>query len=199
MPFIIHAIDDDDSFRKALGRLLSASGFEVMLYASALDFLASDLEKNSCGCILLDVHMPNMSGLELQVLLNSRGIPMPIIFLSGAGTIPMSVTAIKAGATNFLPKPVEKDDLLAAISSAQVQFENTRDTILQKQAHKMNLATLTKREREVLDLLILGKLNKQVAGELGTTERTIKAHRQKVMEKMNTGTFAELVSLMTKF
>jgi len=195
MRILVHLIDDDVSFRIALARLLRTFGYDVETYRSAGEFLRRRPNSNTPSCILLDAQMPGLSGPELQERLTKLGSTLPIVFLTGHGSIPMSVKAIKAGAEDFLTKPVSKDDLLGAISRAMGTYSATKERDAQLQVLRMRVATLTPREREVYEHVVQGKLNKQTAYELGTTERTIKAHRHKVMEKMQVRSLAELVSI----
>jgi len=191
---IIHIVDDDPSFRTAVTRLLRAAKYEVRGYASASEFLASD----SCsgpGCILLDLQMPGVSGLELQGSLARMEERLPVIFLTGHGDIPASVRAMKAGALDFLTKPVRRDALLSAVKSAldvDVKGRAARGALRDLQNRYENL---TPREREVLVHVVSGKLNKQIAFDLGAAERTIKAHRAGIMEKLGVQSVAELVRL----
>jgi FixJ family two-component response regulator len=189
---VIHIVDDDNSFRRSTSRLLRACGYDVVEYESARYFL-SNPPLPGPGCILLDIRMPHLGGLELQANLTEQGCPLPIVFLSGHGDIPTSVTAVKAGAEDFLPKPVSKDKLLGAITRAFARYEQDHARRSQIEALRSLTATLTAREQQVFAMVVRGKLNKQIAYELGTTERTIKAHRQKVMSKFNTQSLAELV------
>jgi FixJ family two-component response regulator len=191
---VIHVVDDDRSFRTALVRLLKASGYEVADYDSAACFLAS-IEHSRPGCIVLDMQMPTLGGLQLQEELAKLSHAWPIIFLTGHGDIPTSVLAIKAGAEDFLTKPVSSKILFAAIDRALLRYESLQKGHDQLSSFKSLIATLTPRESEVFALMIRGKLNKQIAFQLGTSERTIKAHRHMVMHKLNVQTFAEAVSM----
>lgn len=190
----VFLVDDDPSILKALNRMLGAAGFDVATFDSAQAFLdAYDPEAD--GCLVLDIRMPGIGGLELQDVLADRGSVLPIVFLTGHGDIPMSVMAMKHGAADFLTKPVGADHLLAAIRDA---FEKCRLSRMQRSARASiedRLRSLTPREREVLEHLIGGKLNKQVAFELGTVEKTIKVHRSRIMQKMQVRSLAELVRL----
>jgi FixJ family two-component response regulator len=190
---IIHVVDDDASFRTAISRLLRACGYDVAVYESG-DQLAQN-PPSQPGCILLDVQMSGMSGLQLQDRLAALESAMPIVFLTGRGDIPMSVRAIKAGAEDFLSKPVAKQTLLAAIERALARSRETRDEHQRLGALRALVATLTPREREVFTLVVRGKLNKQIAYQLGASERTIKAHRHNIMEKLHAGSLADLVSM----
>jgi len=191
---VIHIVDDDESFRTAIGRLLWASGYQVALYDSARRLLEQP-PGTTPGCILLDVSMPGLSGLELQARLVAAGNPLPIVFLTGHGDIPTSVRAIKAGAEDFLSKPVSKKSLIEAIQRALVRYEETHDWNLRLNALRALVASLTPRESQVFALVVRGKLNKQIAHELGTAERTIKAHRHAIMQKLEVHSLAEAVSM----
>jgi FixJ family two-component response regulator len=191
----VHVVDDDASFRGAIERRLKMAGYDVATYGTAqqlLDRLPSD---SAPGCILLDVQIPGLTGPELQERLGTFGSVLPIVFLTGHGDIPMSVRAIKAGAEDFLTKPVSSEDLLHAVEKALARHEMLLDGRERLDAMRDRIALLTPREREVFELVVRGKINKQIAFELGTTERTIKAHRHSVMEKMQVQSLAELVSL----
>ena len=191
---LIHIVDDDKSFRNSLAQLLQASGYEVALYDSAEQMLQLPLNEGS-GCILLDVRMPGLSGPELQQHLVQSRSPLPIIFLSGHGSIPTTVQTIKAGAEDFLSKPIAKDILLDAIERA---IERCKTTLAQREqisVLQVRVSKLTPRERSVFELVARGQINKQIAFALGTTERTIKAHRQKVMHKLNVQSLLELAAI----
>jgi FixJ family two-component response regulator len=191
---VIHIVDDDASFRVALSRLLEVSGYAVADYDSANCFLRS-IETAKPGCILLDVNMPSVDGLQLQEELAKLSMRWPIVFMSGRGDVPTSVRAIKAGAEDFLLKPVSREILLDAIGRALARFAATRQQQDQINSLRSLIATLTPRENEVFALMVRGKMNKQIAFQLGTSERTIKAHRHMVMEKLQVQTFAEAVSV----
>jgi len=194
LPSVIHVVDDDVSFRTAMSRLLRDAGYEVALYESGRQFLQR-FPAGGSGCILLDVRIPGLSGPELQDELARRSCAFPIIFLTGHGDIPTSVRVTKAGAEDFLTKPVSRAKLLAAIERALAHHETMREQRDRLDALRALAATLTPRERQVFELVVRGKFNKQTAHELGTTERTIKAHRQKVMEKLGAQSLVELVSI----
>jgi FixJ family two-component response regulator len=191
----VHIVDDDASFRKAMERRLTKAGYAVATYASAQPLLDRLPSESVPSCILLDVRIPELSGPELQERLSELGSTLPIIFLTGHPDVPTTVRAIKAGADDFLTKPVSSDDLLHAVERAiahhRVMFglKTKLDTI------RAHIAALTPRERQVFALIIRGNTNKQVARALGCTERTIKAHRHRMMEKMQVQSLAELVSL----
>lgn len=191
---IVHVVDDDASFRNAVGRMLRASGYQVALYQSA-DQLLEQLPPPARGCILLDVRMPGVSGPQLQETLTSMGYTMPIVFMTGHGDLPTSVRAIKAGAEDFLAKPVPKDTLIEAIERALKRYDVNHERSVRLQTLRDLVAALTPREREVFGLVVRGRLNKQIAHELGTSERTIKAHRHSIMQKLKVRSLAELVSM----
>jgi FixJ family two-component response regulator len=191
---VLHVVDDDVSFRTAIGRLLRASGYEVVLYQSGDEFLESPRNKEP-GCILLDIRMPGLSGLELQDHLRKMDSILPIVFLTGHGDIPTSVRAIKAGAEDLLSKPVEKKVLIEAIERALARYRERRAEHDRLDALRSLVVALTPRETEVFGLMVRGKLNKQIAHELGTSERTIKAHRHSIMQKLQVQSVAEAVSI----
>jgi len=191
---VVHIVDDDPSFRTAIGRLLRASGYRVAIYETGFQAL-QNLPNDERGCILLDVRMPGLSGLQLQEHLAKMRHPLPIIFISGHGDIATSVRAIKAGAEDFLTKPVTKDALLSAISRALAHYDEGHEHVARLNSLRALISTLTPREHEVFALVVLGRLNKQIAHELGTAERTVKAHRHSVMEKLRASSVAELVSI----
>jgi FixJ family two-component response regulator len=189
---VIHVVDDDESFRTAVSRLLRAAGYEVRRYASAGDFLLSDAA-DSPGCVLLDVRMPGPSGLDLQAALARRGDSLPIVFLTAHGDVPMSVRAMKAGASDFLTKPVKREALLEAIRGALSRGEAGRAAREELQALRKRYRALSPRQREVLHHVVTGRLNKQIAAAIGASERTVKAHRARIMEKMGASSVADLV------
>ena len=194
MPAVIHIVDDDASFQKSLAQLLQALGYEVVRYASAEQLLETPPDAR-LGCILLDVRMPGLSGPDLQDRLTQLGSSLPIIFLSGHGTVQTSVRVIKAGAEDFLLKPIAKAELMNAIGRA---LDRCRAALAQREhtaALQARLARLTPQERKVFALVARGQINKQIAFALGTTERTIKAHRQKVMQKLNAQSLLELAAI----
>ena len=191
----VHIVDDDASFLKAVERRLTKAGYEVATYPSAQHFLNSLPSESLPSCVLLDVRIPELSGPELQERLTELGSTLPIIFLTGHPDIPTTVRTIKAGADDFLTKPVSSDQLLQAVERAIAHYEMTRGLKTELDMIRAHIAALTPRERQVFELVIRGDTNKQVAGALGCTERTIKAHRHRVMEKMHVRSLAELVSL----
>jgi FixJ family two-component response regulator len=193
----VFIVDDEAPVRKALSRLLRAAGFAVAAFASPGEFLAQhDLHKP--GCLVLDLMMPGIDGIELQRALARKGSVLPIIFLTGHGDIPKSVQAMKSGALDFLTKPVNDENLLASIRAAI-----KRDSVARREQAELfeiraRLASLTPREQEVLDHVVTGKLNKQIADDLGVVEKTIKVHRARVMAKMKIQSVAELVRLVER-
>lgn len=192
---VIHVVDDDPSFRTAIGRRLRAAGYEVATYESAQQFLERLPQQGGPSCILLDVRIPGLTGPELQDRLSELGSTIPIVFLTGYADIPTTVHAIKAGAEDFLTKPVSEDQLLGAVGRALARHQAAGEERSKLDALHAIVAKLTPREREVFKLVVRGRMNKQIAHELGATERTIKAHRHRVMEKIGVHSLAELVSL----
>lgn len=191
---VVHVIDDDASFRKSIERLLRVRGYRTESFESADAFLGSGAAGRA-GCILLDVHMPGLDGLALQQALARTRCTMPVIFLTGRGDIPMSVRAMKAGAADFLTKPVDVDVLLEALRKALDENARRREEQVAQDAIRERLQTLTEREMEVLRHLLTGALNKQIGGDLDIAEKTVKVHRGRVMEKMGVSSVAELVRL----
>jgi FixJ family two-component response regulator len=190
----VHVVDDDASFRVAIERRLRKAGYEVATYQSAQDLLDRLPNETELGCILLDVRMPGLSGPELHDRLRELGSTFPTIFLTGHEDIQTTVQVIKAGAEDFLLKPVSSDELLLAVRDAIARHEVSHGRKVRLDAIRSLIATLTPREREVFELIIRGKTNKQIGIVLGTTERT-KAHRGSVMQKLQVRTLAELVTL----
>jgi len=188
---LIHVVDDDESMRSALLLLLGEVGFEARGYASTGDFLLQPLPDRP-GCLLLDMRMPGPSGLELQAALQKQNIRLPIVFLTGHATVASSVTAMKAGAVDFLTKPVKRDVLLDAVQRALARDAAQR--LAREGADRLHarFAALTPRQREVFDRIVAGKLNKQIAYELGVAERTVKREREQVMAKLEAGSAADL-------
>jgi FixJ family two-component response regulator len=196
-PPTVFLVDDEALVRKAVGRLLRAEGFEVAAFASPVEFLAAH-DPTEPGCVVLDMAMPGINGLELQQTLVARGSALPIIFLTGRADVPACVQAMKRGAADFLTKPVKDTDLLAAIRRALEHDRNARQTRSELEDIRARVASLTPREREVLKQVVTGQLNKQIASNLGTVEKTIKVHRGRVMEKMRVASVAELVRLVER-
>ena len=190
----LYLVDDEPAVRKALSRLLRSAGYEVTAFGSAKEFMQQHLA-DAPGCLVLDVTMPEITGIELQEWLARTRSPLPIIFITGNGDIPTSVRAMKAGAVDFLTKPVKEADLLRAIEIALRRGRETRQTRAEVNAIQERLTRLTPREREVLEHVVSGQLNKQIAGDLDTGEHTIKVHRARVMEKMGVQSVAELARL----
>ena len=188
----IYVVDDDPSVRTALARLLGSAGYDVKTFSSALDFLSFD-HPDAPGCIILDIQMPKLSGLELQTCLNEKDLLLPIIFITGHGTVPASVRAFKGGAIEFLQKPFEEMEILNAVSFGIDKSCQQRRTHNELKMLRERFEELTPREREVFKLVAGGMLNKQVAFDLQTTEKTIKVHRARVMQKMGAQSFADLV------
>jgi FixJ family two-component response regulator len=188
----VHVVDDDASWRTSAARLLSAAGYGVVLYESAEQFLDTT-EIDAPGCLLLDLRMPGLTGLQLQQRLAQHSLP--VVFVSGHGDIPTSVLAIKAGADDFLSKPVDSDVLFSVIERAIARDRAQRDGRRQHEAQRARIDALTPSERLVFDGVVQGRLNKQIAADLGTAERTVKWHRHNLMEKLQVASLAELVSL----
>jgi len=190
----VFVVDDDEAVRKAVSRLLRSAGIAAAVFASPMEFLAQ-YNPATPGCLVLDMAMPDLDGLQLQTALNEKGCILPIIFLTGQGDVSKSVQAMKQGAFDFLSKPVKDKDLLSAVRAAI-----ERDTVARGEQAKLSeirarLDTLTPREREVLQHVVSGKLNKQIASDMGITEATVKMHRAHVMEKMKVQSVAELARL----
>jgi FixJ family two-component response regulator len=193
----VFIVDDDAAVRKAVSRLLLAKGIEVAVFASPSEYLAAH-DPDAPGCLLLDLELPGINGLELQQILASRGGTLPIIFLSAHGDVPISVQAMKNGAVDFLTKPVHHEVLGAAVAAAFEKDRKNRLARAEVAGINARLASLTPREREVLDHVVRGQLNKQIAGDLGTGEHTVKVHRARVMEKMKVESLADLVRLVER-
>ena len=194
----VFLIDDDASVRRALARLIKAAGYPLQTFTSAREFLDSSLHKDGPACLILDVRMPGLSGLDLQRELQVADATLPIIFITGYGDIPMSVKAMKDGAVDFLPKPVRDAELLRAIEQALARAVRERAYREELEDIQSRLEKLTAREREVMSLVVRGFLNKQIAVELGTVEKTIKVHRARVMQKMDVDSVAELVRIVER-
>jgi RNA polymerase sigma factor (sigma-70 family) len=193
----IFIVDDDPSVRESTELMLKSVGFNVKTFVSAQDFLKANVQEG-LGCLILDVRMPGMSGLDLQEKLVSAKKPLSVIFITGHGTVPMSVRAMKAGAIDFLQKPFDEQDLLDAINRAITQQRERKSKKDEADELQQRLKALTPREYEVFSLLVTGMANKEIAYKLGTSERTVKAHRAQIMEKMNAGSLADLVRFAEK-
>ncbi len=194
----VFVIDDDLSIRESLNLLLGSAGFGVQTFASAKEFIKSDTVKERPSCLVLDVKMTGLSGLDLQGELTNRGDAIPIIFITGHGDIAMSVQAMKKGAVEFLTKPFEDDELLKAVKEALLKDSHAHAGLKKQQQIMKKLDSLTTREHEILTYLITGMLNKQIAYELKISERTVKAHRKQVLGKMGVNSIAQLVRLTEK-
>lgn len=194
----VFVVDDDASVRRSLARLLKSAGYQVEMFPSALEFLASDRHHHSAACLVLDLRLPGLTGMDLQARLAELQSPLAIVFITGHGDIPTSVRAMKDGAVDFLPKPFDDTQLLDAVARAIERTRLDQKALAELTAIQLRFATLTAREREVMAQIVTGKLNKQVADDLGTVEKTIKVHRARVFEKMQVQSLAELVPLATK-
>jgi two-component system, LuxR family, response regulator FixJ len=191
---IVYVVDDDDGMRRALTLLLSTVGYATEAYARPSEFLAH-FKPDEPGCLVLDIRMPGMSGLELQEQLNRTGCMLPIIFITGHGDVPMAVQAMKAGAFEFIQKPFRDQDLLDQINHALQHDAENRQGVARRAEVLRRLESLTPRERQVMDLVVEGGANKVIAIDLGLSERTVEIHRAKVMEKMGARSVAHLVKL----
>jgi FixJ family two-component response regulator len=189
----VFVVDDDPSIRESLSLLLSSAGYSVNTFASAKEFLESEHSTSGPACLVLDVKMPGISGLDLQKELTSRNYAIPVIFITGHGDIPMSVLAMKKGAVDFLSKPFDDGQLLDAVKVALLKDSQARSDLNEQKHIMQRLDSLTTRENEILTYLITGMLNKQIAYELKISERTVKAHRKQVFDKMGVNSMAELV------
>lgn len=194
----VFVVDDDASVRKALVRLLKSAGYRPEGCASAEEFLDRWERDPAPGCVLLDIQMPGLDGLQLQQKLQACAVSIPIIFITGHGDIPSSVSAMKAGAVDFFPKPIRDGDLLRAVREAIQRDQKERSERAERDAVAKRFQTLTPREREVMALVVQGMLNKQIAFELGASEKTVKIHRGRVMEKMKVSSVADLVRAAEK-
>ncbi|MFO0829689.1 MAG: response regulator [Phycisphaerales bacterium] len=192
---VVHLVDDDASFLSSMSRLLRAAGFAVRTYSSAREFL-TDCPPATRGCAVCDLEMPGVNGLELQQALAARGDSMPVVFLTGHGSIPTSVCAMRQGADDFLTKRAPKADIIAAIERALAHDALLRSEQARLQALQAPFASLTPREREVLSHVLAGRLNKQIAAHLGVDERSVKRHRTSIMSKLRVGSVAELTHLV---
>jgi FixJ family two-component response regulator len=194
----IFVVDDDRSILKSLKRLLQSNGYAVETFPSAQEFMNFDYESKGPACLVLDVMMPEMSGLELQETILSWDISLPIVFITALRDVPTGVNAMKKGAVDFLTKPFKEEDLLNAVRLALQKNLKIRSAANERTNLKRRYALLTRRERQVLSMLVGGKLNKQIAFELEISERTVKAHRANLMHKMEVASFAELVRVAGK-
>jgi FixJ family two-component response regulator len=193
----VFIVDDDASVRRSLARLVKSAGLNAVAFSSSREFLQSELPDAPC-CLVLDVRMPGLSGLDLQDEMQARDLDVPIIFITGHGNVPMSVRAMKAGAVDFLEKPFDDEVLLGIVSRALEKHDGIRTARAEVGEIQQHIDTLTPREKEILSFLITGMLNKQIAYELGITEKTVKVHRARVMGKMGVVSIAELVRLAAK-
>jgi FixJ family two-component response regulator len=193
-PFTIYLVDDDPGVLQALTRMLSAKGYDVQAFSSSTDFLDRH-DRSVPGCAILDVSMPDLDGLELQKAMKARGVERPVIFLTGVGDIPMTVQAMRNGAIDFLTKPIRSSQLLAAVALASDREAEVLARHSELTSINHRLSRLTPREREVLTHVIAGRLNKQIAVDLGTVEQTIKMHRSRMMHKIGVRTVADLVRI----
>jgi RNA polymerase sigma factor (sigma-70 family) len=194
---IVYIVDDDDAMRDSLKWLLESRGLKVELYPSGDAFLR-DFSRDLCGCLVLDVRMPGMSGMDLYTRLRARASTLPVIFITGHGDVPMAVSALKKGAADFIEKPFDDQDMLKLIESCLKQDRAAAAKRAEKASLAQSLESLTQREREVLKLIVDGKLNKQIADDLGISIKTVEVHRSRVMEKMGADTVVELVQLVLK-
>ena len=193
----VFVIDDDPDVRQALSRLLESAGWRVATFSSAKSFL--DAADEASGCLVLDLAMPGLNGLELQQALEARGSVLPIVFLTGRGDVASSVQAMKRGAVDFLEKPVDDERLLAVVADALARHRALRDAHAERKGIAARVALLTPRERQVLEMIVAGRMNKQIAAALGTAEKTVKFHRGNVMHKMGARTLADLVKIAARF
>ncbi|MGD0298203.1 MAG: response regulator transcription factor [Bryobacteraceae bacterium] len=194
---MVFLVDDDPLVRDSVADLLGSAGFAVRVFASASEFLRAN-RPDVPACLILDVELPDLNGLDLQQALSNAGIEIPIIFITGHGDIPMTVRAMKAGAAEFLTKPFRGQELILAVQQALARNSKLREIRSEVDELRRRLRSLTPREREVLGLVAKGLLNKQIAGELGTTDMTIKVHRGRVMRKMRADSLADLVRMAEK-
>lgn len=194
-PATVFVIDDDEAVRTSLRLLLKSVGLPVETFASAQEFL-DQYDEDRAGCLVLDIRMPGISGLELQQHLNDRNSIMPIVFITGHGDVPMAVEAMQAGAVDFIQKPFRDQDLIDRINRALEKDSAMRGELRERDEIRRRMSQLTPREREVLDLVTQGKANKVIAGDLNVSQRTVEIHRARVMEKMGAGSLAHLVRMV---
>ena len=188
-------VDDDVSIRKGLRRLLRSHGFTPKEFSSAREFLDTEISQKTIGCILLDITMPGMSGLDMQDELLNRGIQLPIIFISGYGTVPKTVQAMKKGAIDFLEKPFDGDGLMQAIDHAVAVSRQREEESMAYRALKEKMAALTPRESQVFEHVVTGMLNREIAEQLGIVEKTVKVHRSRLMDKLGAKSVTDLVRM----
>jgi FixJ family two-component response regulator len=191
---VVFIVDDEEAIRRSLSMLLRTAGHETRTFDSAQDFLDT-YDPSQPGCLILDVRMPGMSGLELQDALNTHGCTLPVILITGHGDVPMAVRAVKRGAYHFLEKPFRNEELLEYVATCLESDHEQRQNRAAIEYDRERLARLTRREREIMDLVARGLLNKQVAAELGISVRTVEAHRARIMQKLDAGSVSELVRL----
>jgi FixJ family two-component response regulator len=194
-PATVFVVDDDEAVRTSLRLLLKSVGLPVETFASAQEFL-DQFDPNRAGCLVLDIRMPGMSGLELQQQLNDRHSIMPIVFITGHGDVPMAVEAMQAGAVDFIQKPFRDQDLIDRINRALEKDREMRAALRERDEIRRRMSQLTPREREVLELVTQGKANKVIAGDLNVSQRTVEIHRARVMEKMGANSLAHLVRMV---
>ena len=194
----VSIVDDDALVLKSVSRLLQAMGYSVRTYSSGQDFLLEYHTGGAAGCIVIDLSMPGLNGLELQQALAKKADAPPVVFISGQGDVAASVEAMKAGAVDFLTKPFNDEKLLGAVNAAIEKDRASREAQAERSGIETRVASLTPREREVLELVVAGRLNKQIAAALGTAEKTVKVHRASMMRKMQVDSLADLVRLWTR-
>ena len=194
LPSLVYVVDDDEAVRDSLKWLLEANRYQVACFARAEDFL-NQYDPSKTACLILDVRMPGMSGLELQEQLVARGVNLPILFITGHGDVPMAVATMKKGAVDFIEKPFNESDLRASVERMLAAAEAEAESRRRERERSSLLSRLTARERQVLDCIVAGRLNKQIADDLGISIKTVEAHRANIMDKLNAGTVADLLRL----